>query len=96
MRTYEGLTVPFADPNDWTLAKVLRQQAGARPDSIYLDAVEEGQKWTYAEVLEISESVASSLLDSGLEAGDRVLIQAANSSQLVFTWFAAAVGAMVE
>ncbi|MCW2527640.1 MAG: DitJ-like CoA ligase forming, related to diterpenoid metabolism [Pseudonocardiales bacterium] len=96
MRTYEGLTVPFADPNDWTLAKVLRQQAGARPDSIYLDAVEEGEKWTYAEVLEISESVASSLLDSGLEAGDRVLIQAANSSQLVFTWFAAAVGAMVE
>jgi crotonobetaine/carnitine-CoA ligase len=96
VRTYTGLTVPFTDPNDWTLAKVLRQQAAARPDAIYLDAPEEGQTWTYAEVLRLSENVAQSLLHAGAERGDRVLIQAVNSSQLLFTWFAAALSGMVE
>ncbi len=96
MRTYTGLTVPFQDPNDWTLAKVLRQQAAERPDAIYLDAPEEGKTWTYGEVLTTAENIATSLLHSGLTAGDRVLIQAVNSSELVFSWFAAAVGALVE
>jgi crotonobetaine/carnitine-CoA ligase len=96
VRTDTGLTVPFTDPNDWTLAKVLRQQAAARPDAIYLDAPEEGQTWTYAEVLRLSENVAQSLLHAGAERGDRVLIQAVNSSQLLFTWFAAALSGMVE
>jgi carnitine-CoA ligase len=96
VRTFGPLTIPFADPEDWTLAKVLRKQASERPDAIYLDAPEEGRKWTYAETLEAAESVATSLLAAGLGRGDRVLIQAVNSSQLVFTWFAAAVGALVE
>jgi crotonobetaine/carnitine-CoA ligase len=96
VRTYEGLTIPFQDPHDWTLAKVLRKQAAERPDAIYLDAPEENRTWTYREVLDIAESVATSLLDGGLSPGDRVLIQATNSSQLLFTWFAAAVGALVE
>jgi crotonobetaine/carnitine-CoA ligase len=96
VRTFGPLTIPFADPEDWTLAKVLRRQAADRPDAVYLDAPEEGRKWSYAETLDIAESVATSLLASGVKRGDRVLIQAVNSSHLMFTWFAAAVGALVE
>jgi crotonobetaine/carnitine-CoA ligase len=96
VRTYGPLSIPFADPEDWTLAKALRKQAAQRPDAVYLDAPEEGRKWTYVETLDIAESVASNLLASGVGRGDRVLIYAANSSQLVFTWFATAVGALVE
>jgi hypothetical protein len=70
---------------------VLRSQAAARPDAIYLDAPDEAKRWTFAEVQWRAESVASTLLDSGLEYGDRVLIQAGNSSGLLFTWFGAAV-----
>jgi crotonobetaine/carnitine-CoA ligase len=94
--TYTDLTIPLADPADWTLATVLRGQAAERPDSIYLDAPEEDRTWTYGEVLEIAESVASSLLASGCGVGDRVLIQAGNSSQLVFSWFGSMVGGLVE
>jgi crotonobetaine/carnitine-CoA ligase len=96
VRTYGPLSIPFTDPEDWTLAKVLRKQAAERPDSVYLDAPEEKRSWTYGQTLDIAESVATSLLASGLSRGDRVLIQAVNSSALVFTWFAAAVGALVE
>ena len=96
MRTYQGPTIPLPDPGDWTLANVLRSQAAARPDAIYLDAPDEAKRWTYAEVLQRAESVASTLIDSGLEYGDRVLIQAGNSSELLFTWFGAAVGGLVE
>ncbi|MEV0567414.1 AMP-binding protein [Dactylosporangium sp. NPDC050588] len=96
MLTYNDLTIPIKDPGDWTLANVLRGQAAERPDAVYLDAPEEGRTWTYAQVLDISESVASTMLDAGLVVGDRVLIQAGNSSKLVFTWFGSMVGGLVE
>jgi crotonobetaine/carnitine-CoA ligase len=96
MRTYDHLTVPLRDPGDRTLGNVLRAQAAERPDACYLDAPEESRTWTYAEVLETSERIASTLLSSGLGCGDRVLIQAGNSSQLLFTWFGAMVGGLVE
>jgi crotonobetaine/carnitine-CoA ligase len=96
MRTYEGLTIPLADPRDWTLATALRDQAARRPGSIYLDVPEEGRTWTYAETLDAAEALASTLLDAGLRYGDRVLILAQNSSRFVFTWFGAMVGGLVE
>jgi crotonobetaine/carnitine-CoA ligase len=96
MRTYTGLTVPLADVDDWTLATALRGQAAQRPDAVYLDAPDEGRKWTYAQVLDVAESLATNLHASGLGCGDRVLIQAVNSSALVFTWFGAMVGGLVE
>jgi crotonobetaine/carnitine-CoA ligase len=95
-RTYTGLTIPFSDPADWTLAKVLRHQARERPDAVYLDAPEEGLVMTYGQVLAAAEAVASTLLTTGSSYGDRVLIQAQNSSQLVLTWFGTAVGGLVE
>src|SRR5215207_7631509 len=95
-RTFTGLTIPFPDPHDWTLDKVLRHQANERPDDVYLHAPEEGRVMTYAETLAAAEAVASSLLAGGSAFGDRVMIQAQNSSQLVLTWFGAAVGGLVE
>jgi carnitine-CoA ligase len=95
-RTYTGLTIPFSDPRDWSLAKVLRHQAHERPNEVYLHAPEEGRTMTYAETLDAAEALASTLLAAGSVYGDRVLIQAQNSSQLVLTWFGAAVGGLVE
>jgi crotonobetaine/carnitine-CoA ligase len=96
MRTYEGPHIPLEDPGDWTLANALRLQATRRPDAVYLDAPDESATWTFAEVLASAEAVASTLLDSGLVSGDRVLILAGNSSQLMFSWFGAMVGSLVE
>ena len=96
MRTYTGLTIPLADVDDWTLATALRGQAAQRPDAVYLDAPEEGRVWTYAQTLEIAESIATNLHAAGLGYGDRVLMQMFNSSSLVFTWFGAMVGGLVE
>lgn len=96
MRYYTGLEVPFADPADWTLQKVLRHQAEVRPDAVYLDAPEEQVRMTYAEVLAKAESIGRSFLAAGSSPGDRVLIQAGNSSELVLTWFGAAVSGLVE
>ena len=96
MRTYTGLTVPLQDVDEWSLGTALRGQAAQRPDAVYLDAPDEGRQWTYAQVLDIAESLATNLYASGLGYGDRVLIQAMNSSALVFTWFGAMVGGLVE
>ncbi|MGY1722271.1 AMP-binding protein [Blastococcus sp. SYSU DS0533] len=96
MRTYTGLEIPFQDRKDWNLATVLRHQAAERPDAVYLDAPEEDLRLTYAETLEAAESVATGFHAAGAGYGDRVMIQAGNSSQLVLTWFGAAVGGLVE
>ena len=96
MRTYTGLTIPLQDVDDWTLATALRGQAAERPDAVYLDAPDEGRTWTYAETLAVAESIATNLHAEGLGYGDRVLMQMFNSSSLVFTWFGAMVGGLVE
>jgi acyl-CoA synthetase (AMP-forming)/AMP-acid ligase II len=96
MRTYTGLTIPLSDVDDWTLASALRGQAAERPDAVYLDAPDEGRTWTYAETLAVAESIATNFHAAGLGYGDRVLMQMFNSSSLVFTWFGAMVGGLVE
>lgn len=96
MKTYGELTIPFADPEEWTLAHALRHQASVRPESTYLIAPEEGVELTYAQTLDAAEAFATTLYDAGAVYGDRVLIQAFNSSQLVLSWFGSAVGGLVE
>jgi crotonobetaine/carnitine-CoA ligase len=96
MRSYQELIVPFENPRDWTLAMVLRHQACERPNKVYLDAPEEGVTMTYGETLDAAEAVARSLCATGSIYGDRVMILAQNSSQLVLTWFGTAVGGFVE
>jgi crotonobetaine/carnitine-CoA ligase len=96
MREYKDLHPVFADPNDWSLATVLRRHAAEQPDATCLITPEEGGKWTYAEVLLDAERVATAWYEAGAAAGDRVLIMAANSSRFVRSWFGTAIGGFVE
>jgi crotonobetaine/carnitine-CoA ligase len=96
MREYKDLHPVFADPNDWSLATVLRRHAAEQPDATCLITPEEGGKWTYAEVLLDAERVATAWYEGGAAAGDRVLIMAANSSRFVRSWFGTAIGGFVE
>jgi carnitine-CoA ligase len=95
-RTYTDLHPTFPDRGHWSLAHVLRSRAAERPDATFLITPEEGREWTYAETLASAESVCGGLVAAGAEAGDRVLIMAFNSSQLVRTWLGTAVGGLVE
>jgi carnitine-CoA ligase len=94
--TFTSLHPTFPDRQDWTLAHVLRTRAAEQPDAMYLVAPEEGRQWTYAEILAEAESICGGLFEAGAVAGDRVLIMATNSSQLIRTWFATAVGGLTE
>ncbi|MDT9591679.1 AMP-binding protein [Nocardioides zeae] len=96
MQYYEGLVPNFADPETWTLDHVLRHHAAERPDAVCLDTPEEGLTWTYAEAVDACERIASGFHAAGARAGDRVVLMAANSSRFVRTWWATALGALVE
>ncbi|MDJ0401293.1 crotonobetaine/carnitine-CoA ligase [Rhodococcus rhodochrous J3] len=96
MQTYADLHPTFPDPQTWTLDHVLRTHAAAQPDSEFLITPEEDRRFTYSQILISAETIASSWYRCGAEAGDRVVIMAQNSSELVRTWFAAAVGNLVE
>lgn len=96
MQYYEGLVPTFPDPETWTLGHVLRHHAAQRPDAICLDTPEEGLTWTYAEAVDACERIASGFHAAGAAAGDRVVLMAANSSRFVRTWWATALGALVE
>ena len=90
MREYKDLHPVFADPNDWSLATVLRRHAAEQPAATCLITPEEGGEWTYAEVLLDAERVAAAWYEAGAAAGDRVMIMAANSSRFVRSWDPAA------
>jgi crotonobetaine/carnitine-CoA ligase len=95
-RYYRDLKPTFADRKDWALPTVLRHHAEQRPDSVWLDAPEEGATWTYAEMLASAERVGRNLLAHGTTPGDRVILVAANSSRFVRTWIGTAVAGLVE
>ena len=95
-RYYRDLKPTFVDRGDWALPTVLRHQAAERPGAVWLDAPEEGRRWTFAEMLSSAERVGRTLLDAGAAPGDRVVIVAANSSQFVRTWVGTAVAGLVE
>ncbi|WP_205862963.1 AMP-binding protein [Planosporangium thailandense] len=93
---YRDLVPTFPDPETWTFDHVIRHHAAERPDAVCLDVPEEGATWTYAQALDSAEHVASTLYRTGAAQGDRVVIMAMNSSQLVRTWWGTAVGGFVE
>ena len=74
-------------PDEWVLGHVLRSQAAAQPDAVFLSDVT-GQTLTYAETLARAERVAAGLRASGVRHGDRVLLLMENSAEFVLTWFA--------
>lgn len=96
MQVYTDLHPTFPDPETWTLNHVLRTYAARQPKATFLVTPEEDSEWTYGQMLSSAERIGSNWYRAGAVQGDRVVIMALNSSQLVRSWFAAAVGALVE
>src|ERR1700722_20203805 len=54
-----------------------------------------GRQWTYGELLDATHGLAAGLHDRGLAVGDKVLIHAENSPEMLVAWLAcAALGAV--
>ena len=49
-----------------------------------------GRQWTYAELLDATQGLAAGLRDRGLRVGDKVLIHAENSPEMLVAWLACA------
>ncbi|MFW0795851.1 AMP-binding protein [Gordonia sp. CPCC 205515] len=96
MDFYTDLTPTFTDPDDWTLATVLRTHAANTPDASCLVVPDEDLELTYEQALTQAEAIAGSFDTAGVTRGDRVAIMAQNSSRFVLTWWATAVGGTVE
>ncbi len=69
----------------FNLAIMLRESANAHPEKPLVHINE--LTFTYAQVDEISGRVASALLATGLERGDKVAVQLPNLPQFLFTYF---------
>lgn len=95
MRTYRDLHPTFEDPACWNLPWVLRERARTHGDRTYLEVPSEGLALTYAETLAAAEDLARGLLDGGAP-GDRVLLMSANRSEVILSWFGAALAGMAE
>ena len=69
----------------FNLAIMLRESANAHPDKplVHINDL----TFSYAQVDEISGRVASALLATGLERGDKVAVQLPNLPQFLFTYF---------
>jgi carnitine-CoA ligase len=50
----------------------------------------EGRQWTYAELLDATRGLAVGLQDRGIGLGDKVLIHAENSPEMMLAWLACA------
>jgi non-ribosomal peptide synthetase component E (peptide arylation enzyme) len=91
----DGVTYHTADESDayrrsgswiWTtLGEMLRDAAREKPDVIYI-AADDGSL-TFCEVDALSESLAASLLDIGLQPGDRAIFQVGTVKEIVIALF---------
>ena len=95
-RTFDQYRPTFADRRSWNAPDVLRHRAQTHGDRIYLDVPSEGVAYSYAETLELAESVAGGLLAAGAVPGDRLLIMLPNCSAYVLAWLGSSLAAMVE
>ena len=68
-----------------TLGDMLRDAAREKPETTYV-AADDGSL-TFSEMDEFSESLAASLLDLGLQPGDRVIFQVATVKEIVIALF---------
>jgi crotonobetaine/carnitine-CoA ligase len=95
-RFYTDLQPLEPDRTKWTVAHALRGHAASDPDRTFLIVPEEARAWTFGEALADAERVAGGLVGGGAEAGDRVVIMAANCSRFVLTWLGCGVSDLVE
>jgi crotonobetaine/carnitine-CoA ligase len=95
MRTYRAFTPTFERTEDWNLPSILRTRAESHGSRTLLDFPLTGEQWTYSEMLELSERVASALL-THCRPGDRVLVMSSNRPEFVFSWFGIALAGLVQ
>jgi crotonobetaine/carnitine-CoA ligase len=95
-RTYREFDFEFPDRETWTLGWMLRHRAATHPDKVYLDVPDHGESFTFAETLAEAEAIGRGLLEAGGEHGERLLLMAPNRSEVVLSWFGAALAGMVE
>ena len=95
-RYYTDLHPAEPDRSRWTVVHALRDQAGRAPDRTFLVVPEEERQWTYGQALADAERVAGGLRGAGAQAGERVVVMAANSARFVLTWLACGLGHLVE
>ena len=72
---------------------LLAHWAGARPDHpalVWAPRDGEGRRWTYEELWTDVRRIAVGLAGRGIQQGDRLLIHAENSPEMVLTWLACA------
>jgi crotonobetaine/carnitine-CoA ligase len=93
---YREFDFEFPDRETWTLPWMLRHRAHTHGDKVYMDVPDHGESFTFAETLAHAEAIGRGFLEAGGERGDRVLLMAPNRSEIVLSWFGAAMAGMVE
>ena len=93
---YREFDFEFPDRETWTLPWMLRHRAQTHGEKIYLDVPDHGESFSFAETLAHAEAIGRGLIEAGGEHGDRVLLMAPNRSEVVLSWFGAAIAGMVE
>ena len=87
MATPASPAASVAAPPPCVLRDLLHAQALARPDQVYV-AFEDGQTWTYRELLAQVQTVAAGLAALGVRQGDFVALWLAHGPVALRTWFA--------
>lgn len=93
---YRELEFEFTDRETWTLPSMLRHRAATHRDAVYLDVPDHGESYTFAETLTQAEAIGRGLIDAGGEKGDRLLLMSPNRSEVILSWYGAAMAGMVE
>lgn len=96
MRTYTAYSPTFSDRRRWALPAILRERVETHGDKVFLEYPLTGEEFTYGELLATAEDAARTMLGEGIEPGDRVVLMCGNTPEFVHTWFAAAVGGLVQ
>ena len=93
---YDEYSPTFADRAEWSSPHVLRTRARTHGDRVYLDVPWAGERYTYAETLDLAERVGSGMLAAGAVPGDRVLIMIPNSSAYILGWLGSSMAGLAE
>jgi crotonobetaine/carnitine-CoA ligase len=93
---YREIDLEFPDRETWTLPWMLRHRARTHGDKVYLDVPDHGETFTFAQTLAEAEAIGRGLVEAGGRHGDRLLLMAPNRSEIVLSWYGAALAGMVE
>jgi carnitine-CoA ligase len=93
--TYGGFDPHDADPQRWTLSRVLESRVQSHGDKEFL-RMPGSRSVTFRQAEDEARRIAGSWKAHGLEKGDRLVIMGASSVDYVVAWFATACLGLVE